>query len=300
MEIEHPAITVIIPTYNWSPVLPFSIGSVLRQTFTDFEVLVVGDGCTDDSQSVVEAISDDRVRWINLESNSGHQSAPNNEGLRQARGPLVAYLGHDDLWLPHHLECLVQAIGSGADLAYGIVALVKSDDSTWEPYPSPLNYERGTWIPPSGVMHRREIVEAVGGWRDYRELTVVPELDLWQRVYDANYRIAFVPRLSAIKFPAAHRRDAYKNRSSVEQAHWSQRIVSEPDFEVTELMKLLLPALEESRLSKKHIQYNDLVAQFVAQTCKRVMGRLSSSPSASSKVKEKGELIDEYRKFKGL
>jgi len=82
-----PCVTVIIPTYNWSRVLPYSIGSVLRQTFADFELLVVGDGCTDDSEQVVTAIPDPRLRWINLPVNDGHQFAPNNEGLLQARGP---------------------------------------------------------------------------------------------------------------------------------------------------------------------------------------------------------------------
>jgi hypothetical protein len=47
-----PRVTVIIPTYNWSSVLPYSIGSALRQSFTDFELLVIGDGCTDDSEQV--------------------------------------------------------------------------------------------------------------------------------------------------------------------------------------------------------------------------------------------------------
>src|SRR5918911_4537877 len=120
MRTSPPRVTVIIPTYNWSSVLPYSIGSVLRQTFSDFEVLVVGDGCTDDSESVVKAVNDKRVRWINLPVNTGHQSGPNNEGLRQARGEIIAYLGHDDLWLPHHLSCLVAAIAAGADLAFGI------------------------------------------------------------------------------------------------------------------------------------------------------------------------------------
>src|SRR5580698_4528947 len=115
-----PRVTVIIPTYNYAEVLPYSIGSVLRQTFTDFELLVIGDHCTDASESVVSAVADERVRWINLKSNVGHQSGPNNEGLNQARGELIAYLGHDDLWLPHHLELLLKTIDSGVDLTYGI------------------------------------------------------------------------------------------------------------------------------------------------------------------------------------
>jgi glycosyltransferase involved in cell wall biosynthesis len=112
-----PRVTVIIPTYNWSSVLPYSIGSVLAQTFTDFELLVVGDGCTDDSAAVVGAIEDPRVRWIDLQPGTGHQSGPNNEGLRQGRGELIAYLGHDDLWFRHHLSAAVAALDAGGDLA---------------------------------------------------------------------------------------------------------------------------------------------------------------------------------------
>jgi hypothetical protein len=94
--MNTPRVSVLIATYNWSAVLPFSIGSVLAQTFGDFELLVIGDGCTDDSAAVVAAIDDPRVRWINLPQNTGHQSAPNNRGLQEARGELIAYLGHDD------------------------------------------------------------------------------------------------------------------------------------------------------------------------------------------------------------
>jgi glycosyltransferase involved in cell wall biosynthesis len=105
-----PRVTVIIPTYNWSTVLSYAIRSVLRQTFTDFELLVIGDGCTDDSEQVVSAIDDPRVQWINLPVNSRHQSTPNNEGLKRASGEYIAYLGHDDLWLPHHLGVTVAAL----------------------------------------------------------------------------------------------------------------------------------------------------------------------------------------------
>src|SRR5215213_5959006 len=177
MDTGSPRLTVIIPTYNWSSVLPYSIGSALRQTFSDFEVLVVGDGCADDSESVVKAIDDERVRWINLPVNAGHQSAPNNEGLRQARGDVIAYLGHDDLWLPHHLSCLLAAIGAGADIAFGITERIVPGVAS-APAPPRLKYVPGQWIPPTGVVHRRRVVERVGGWGDYRALADLPEADL--------------------------------------------------------------------------------------------------------------------------
>ena len=91
----------------------------------DFELLVVGDGCTDDLEQVVVGIQDPRVRWINLPANTGHQSGPNNRGLQEANGEFIAYLGHDDLWLPHHLQCAVDALeATGAAIAYSLVVRI--------------------------------------------------------------------------------------------------------------------------------------------------------------------------------
>ena len=77
--------------------MTLSLRSVLAQSHADFEVLVVGDGCTDDSEAVVRGCGDTRVRWFNLPVNTGSQWAPNNHGLAEARGvrliPHCAYFG---------------------------------------------------------------------------------------------------------------------------------------------------------------------------------------------------------------
>lgn len=228
-----PRVTVIIPTYNWAPVLPYSIGSVLGQTFGDFELLVIGDGCTDESESVVRAIGDARVRWVNI-PRFGHQSGPNNEGIRQARGSIVAYLGHDDLWLPHHLSTMVAALDAGADLVHSMFLAVHADGRLDVFVPEP-----GGWAPPSATAHRRNVVERAGEWRHFRGLAVTPEYDFWSRVRSAGCRSAIVPRLTAIKFPAGFRRNVYRERPCHEQAAWLARIQSEPDFEAVELGKVV-------------------------------------------------------------
>jgi glycosyltransferase involved in cell wall biosynthesis len=113
-----PAVSIVTATYNWSSVLRCAIESVRMQTFADFELLVAGDGCTDDSEAVVRAFEDPRLRWMNLPANSGGQAAPNNCGIAAARGEYIAYLGHDDVWYPTHLESLVETIRrTSADLA---------------------------------------------------------------------------------------------------------------------------------------------------------------------------------------
>jgi glycosyltransferase involved in cell wall biosynthesis len=224
-----PRFTVIIATYNWSTVLPYSIGSVLGQTFHDFELLVIGDGCTDDSEQVVRAIEDERVSWINI-ARAGHQSGPNNEGLRRARGEYVAYLGHDDLWLPHHLQVLGAALDAGADVAHAAAAVIMEDGTA---------HHASTLFPTSSA-HRRSITEVTGGWGDFRRLTILPEEDFWNRAHAAGMRFAFVPRLTAIKFPAAYRRNVYRDQPSHEQAAWTERIRSEPGLEMNLLTNMAM------------------------------------------------------------
>jgi len=290
-----PRVSVIIATYNWSSVLPYSIGSVLRQTMPDFEVLVVGDGCTDDSEQVVAAIGDPRVRWINLPANTKHQSGPNNEGLRQARGEFIAYLGHDDLWLPHHLDAHVAAIEkSGAAMTHSLVVRVDADgEEPWVVLPQPRD---GTWgPPPSCTVHRRSVAEAVGGWRDYREIEEPPEIDLCRRVRDAGFQLTFVPRLTTIKFPASLRRDVYRTRPCHEQAAWSARIAAEPDLEGI----LLLQSMAE-RGAVRHIPYRELAVQFVEQTLIRIRRRLSNPFRFASFRPRRGAMIDRIRRYKGL
>ena len=282
-----PRVTVIIATYNWSSVLPYSIGSVLRQTFTDFELLVVGDGCTDDSERVVAAIGDPRVRWINLPANSGHQSAPNNEGLRQARGELIAYLGHDDLWLPHHLATLVSTLDAqSADVTHGMMVCVGPESRfLWALLPRP---ERSYTAPPSASLYRRRVTEEIGGWRDHREVSVSPDAELWRRTRAAGYRIAFASRLTGIKFPAAWRPNVYKLRPSHEQAAWLQRIDSESDMEQRILVDTLIRDEVPTALS-----YRQYVRQFIRETLIRIRRRFQVPWSGVKPV-------EDVRRFKGL
>ena len=286
-----PRVTVVMATYNWSTVLPYSIGSILRQTSTDFELLVVGDGCTDDSEEVVAAIGDTRVRWINLPANSGHQSAPNNEGLRQARGAIIAYLGHDDLWLPHHLQASVETLEQkGADLAFGIMARIGADRKGIEA--TVMRPHRGDWGPPSSWAHQRKMTTDLGGWRDYRDLRIAPEADLLHRAAVAGYRFAFTSRLSGIKFPAAERRDVYKLRPCHEQAEWLARIDAEPDLERLLLAQLVIDAEQPHQLL-----YRRLVRQFLTETASRFRKRLTRRWWG---LRRRGKLIANLRRYKGL
>jgi glycosyltransferase involved in cell wall biosynthesis len=104
-----PTVSVIVPVYNSFPYLPDCIGSLLAQTFDDFEVLLIDDASTDDSPAVLKVTTadDNRFRMLSLPKNSG-LSAVRNVGLDHARGDYVLFLDSDDYFLPETLEMLVE------------------------------------------------------------------------------------------------------------------------------------------------------------------------------------------------
>ena len=288
--MPSPRVTVIIATYNWSTVLPFAIRSVLGQTLGDFELLVIGDGCTDDSEQVVASIKDPRVRWINLPSNTGHQSGPNNRGLQEARGEFIAYLGHDDIWLKHHLECSIGKLEeSGADISHTLLVRVPHGEDVGLPsLPKPELRQGGS---PSCRVHRRSVTEKIGGWRDYRSLNIAPETDFFFRAQDAGFTPICVSRLTAIKFPASGRKNAYRTLPNHEQSAWSQRIASEPDFEIAHLVRMIEAMAGDI---PREMPIRKLIGTFAKEVANRAVARFKRMRSA-----EGGE-ITRYKKFKGL
>jgi glycosyltransferase involved in cell wall biosynthesis len=229
-----PRVTVITATYNWATVLPYCVASVRGQTFGDLQHLVIGDGCTDESAEVVAAAADGdrRIQWVNLASNTGHQWGPNSEGIRMADGDLIAYLGHDDIWAPNHLENLVGAVdASGLGLVHSSTILVHPrfrptywPGPGWSDTPTP-------WIPPSSVVHRRDVAIEAGGWPAPSPYTDAnPETLLWAAIA-ARSSVRWIPRLTCVKLPAVYRNRVYRHRPCHEQAYWLARVVGTDDPE---------------------------------------------------------------------
>lgn len=103
-----PLITVVIPVYNGEATVAATIDSVLEQTFTDLELLIIDDGCTDNTAAIVDRISDYRLRRLAYD-NAG-LAASRNRGLQEARGTYISFIDADDLWHPQKLEAQYQRL----------------------------------------------------------------------------------------------------------------------------------------------------------------------------------------------
>lgn len=201
--MDHPKVTVVIPTYNREGFIGAAIGSVLAQTFADFELIVVDDGSTDGTAAVVAAIRDPRIRYTRQEHRG--ISAAMNHGLRAARGAYIARLDSDDVWLPELLETEVAVLDARPEVgaAYargrGVDEGGRPTLDVWgmaERFPgdSFRSMLYGDFTCNITVVARRECFERAG-WFDETMVTN-EDWDLWLRVA-RHYRFAYTDRVLA-------------------------------------------------------------------------------------------------------
>lgn len=96
-------VSIIMPSYNTAPYISSSIQSVINQTYNNWELIIVDDCSTDNTEDVLSEIKDERIRFFKNEKNSG-AAVSRNKALREAKGQWVAFLDSDDLWMPDKLE----------------------------------------------------------------------------------------------------------------------------------------------------------------------------------------------------
>ena len=112
-----PKISVILPVFNSQNYIKKAIGSVLSQTFRDFELIIVNDGSTDSTSSIIDGFDDERIRLI-TQKNMGPGASRNN-ALKMARGDYIMYLDSDDWFCPDALEVAYNEITKfDADLTF--------------------------------------------------------------------------------------------------------------------------------------------------------------------------------------
>jgi hypothetical protein len=234
-----PALSIVVATYNRSLVLRHAIRSVLASTFTDWELIVVGDACTDDTAAYVESFGDPRIRFVNLPVNCGDQSGPNNHGVSLARGRYLAFLNHDDLYLPDHLAACVAALDRGdADLVWVAcaVANARADADvggvpctfTLAGVPAAHGYTPFAFYSASSWVLRRELAQRVGPWSSVDRLFVTTSQEWLFRAWRAGASLQFVPSVGVVIVWSGARAGSYAKRESPEHEALVQWIATEP------------------------------------------------------------------------
>ena len=217
----QPYFSVVIAAFNAARWIVPTVRSALGQTYRAYEIIVIGDGCTDDTGAVLASHFGESIRWTSLERNSGAQSFPNNEGIRLANGTHVAYLGHDDIWSPRHLEALAGIIRA-EDSDFAVSGVVYHGPPGSRHYQITGLFDDASaaatqFFPPSSFAHRREVVGRIGLWRDPNALRAPADADFLLRAVAERCTFASTRTITVHKFAAGHRYLSYRFASGLEQ-----------------------------------------------------------------------------------
>ena len=193
-----PSVSVIMPAYNVAPYIAEAIESVLAQTFSDFELLIVDDGSTDGTAAIARhfAERDHRIRLLQQENRG--LAAARNTALEHARASALALLDSDDLWMPRFLEAQMAVLEARpeVDIVTGNARTLGSHEDgrparPWpDPRPSPnlwtiLGDELSVFIM---SVFRRRVYDTIGGFDDM--LRTNEDFDFWLRAALAGFTFA--------------------------------------------------------------------------------------------------------------
>lgn len=180
-------VTVVVPTYNRARLLSRALDSVFAQTFPDFELVVVDDGSTDDTHSLVDRYDDPRLRYLRIDH--GGVSRSRNKGVATAVGAWIAFLDSDDFWHPRKLERQLETLGANPAFSavYTNEVWIRRGQRV-----NPRNRHRkySGWIyhrclplciiSPSSILLKRDLFDRVGGFDTL--FPVCEDYDLWLRL----------------------------------------------------------------------------------------------------------------------
>jgi len=245
-----PTVSVIIPTYNRALKLKEAIQSVLDQTYTDYEVIVVDDGSVDNTREVVNELKQHSDKLVYVYQENRGRSAARNYGISLAKGDYIAFLDSDDRFLPEKLSVQVKALENNGDfaMAYSTLifmgengAILGSSDkartrlSGWI-YPE-LLFIKGAIIITSGVMVRASVLSEIGGFDE--EMHICEDLDLWRRIAKRYKVLQIEQPLSIYAYRLNDQPDVLENVKA-RSFYYQKAIAEDPALEKSIQSKLFL------------------------------------------------------------
>jgi glycosyltransferase involved in cell wall biosynthesis len=232
---KNPLISVYVPTYNRAKILmERAVPSVLAQTYKNFELIIVGDHCTDNTADIVATIKDPRIRFYNIPTR-GYRYPPTaenhwlagpvvagNKGLEMVRGKWIARIDDDDTWTPDHLEILLRFAMEGG---YEFVSSSYEAERHGKRYVADASGSADkiggtqTWLYRSYLSIFKYNINC---WR--KSWNRVNDTDLQERIYKAGVTVGYINKVTAFVLPRPGETtiglEAYKSNAQEKENHF--------------------------------------------------------------------------------
>lgn len=186
---QPPLISIIMPTYNHAKYIMQAINSVLAQTYTNFELIIIDNHSTDGTENIIASYDDSRIQYFKVK-NFGSIAFSRNFGSELARGDFLAFLDSDDFWKKEKLELCISQLKNGIDFIYHDMRIYKAGWKSRKKLKirnlrKPIFLDlilNGNPIATSSVLIKRELFIGCGGMDTSKELIGVEDYLTWIKV----------------------------------------------------------------------------------------------------------------------
>lgn len=193
--MSNPLVSVIIPTYNKGDLLSLAIKSALGQSYIPIEIIVVDDCSTDSTKQIVQDLIEfnPNLKYFSTQNQSNLPAIPRNLGIQKASGDFIAFLDHDDLWMPDKLDIQMDYFlqDPSLDMVYSPLWPFRNKPKLngLLYLRSPIGHKnfykslcQSNLIQCSSVVIKKTVVKEVGGFNEDPNLRAVEDYDLWLRI----------------------------------------------------------------------------------------------------------------------
>ena len=190
-----------MPAYNAEKYIGESIESVIKQTFLNWELIIVDDGSTDSTRYIIEQYQSEEKRIKYVYQENGKQGRARNNAIEKSRGKYIAFLDADDLWIPEKLLIQLTEISADThiDLIFSQGFQINHDGIQDYNISTKERWDKGdlanfivcNQIPILSVLMKKEALLAVGNFTEAEELQNVEDYHLWLKLLYNNFRFKF-------------------------------------------------------------------------------------------------------------
>lgn len=186
-----PLVSVVIPTYNHACFLGRALQSVLNQTYTNWEAIVIDNHSTDNTHEVMASFTDSRITYLKI-NNNGVIAVSRNAGIRAAKGEWIAFLDSDDWWTIDKLQVCLDCINDQVDLIYHDLETVSEELRLFRPkvikswqVKIPMLIDlmaKGNAIATSSVLVRKKLLKQLNGMSESPYMVGSEDYNTWLRI----------------------------------------------------------------------------------------------------------------------
>lgn len=208
-DVSPPLVSVVMPTFNHAHYLGRALQSVLDQTYTNWELIVIDNHSLDHTDEIVNGFSDPRITYLKIHNN-GVIAISRNAGIKASKGEWIAFLDSDDWWANEKLQVCIENTYKNVDLIYHNIEIVDSKTPSLQAAiikgrqlccPVIIDLlKQGNALANSSVVVRKTMIEKIGGIDENPKMVGCEDYNTWLRIGQISENFLFIPQTLGFYF----------------------------------------------------------------------------------------------------